>query len=999
MTKFINNISQFVETQFPEWMREQGQELTTSNRAVLIDFVEAYYEWLEENYEDNSMLNREMQTIDDVDTTMDEYIKHFREKYLKDFPYVAATDDQFLIKNVIDFYRTKGSPRSIKLLIRFLFNQDADIYLPGQDIFRLSHSKWYEPKYLEVLHEDGTFDLTNKQIVGSKSKAKAFVEGIVTKRINGVFIDVIYISDIKGEFLTGDRVVSVESGDVLASPLVVGSLSSITTTDNSVSGVSVGDIYDVVSSRGKQGKAKVTETYSFGRSTEVEIEDGGFGYTLDDMTELYVSDNILYANTVPATFNDRETLTQKIETVVIGNSAYGTFESIANGESFAAFDEANNETANGSLVLVNPHTADDANTTLHLQVDAGTIVPTVDITLDFDTIFAVDEIVEEGDEVSITLDSSNGSFGVNDIVYQKDLGISSADEFTVGTIVSANSTVLRIKDVFGTFNPSLTIRSYRSTDAEAEFNTSDDIEYHYEGGTGTVLSVESNTGISVATANTSKFQTGREVRGVTSTANSFVTNTSVTSATTIVIDSTSYDIEVTANAYYTGVLVESSNSIMKIASQSGDFIMMDNVSELHGTGNSVIITDAALGSDFNFEIGSLENTEEVYMTTMRFSDTNIAGVRLADMTFDSLNSSVYRVTAINVAGGGTGYSNGDTITVIGGGVSNNTPYIPARGIITASGGVITSIEMVDNGEAYISETLGSIVSTGGGSGATFTYTTETGYGFEHSLYEDETSTIGDAFGFELRTLGTIKNLSNVNLGSNYTITPCVYIENPYVSDSQRYDNILVVELTSKSFKIGEVVEQSLTGAKGLVQSYNTITKRLSIRVITFEADFLAGNAITGATTGATANVNTVLNNTADPIMGLNADIGISIVSADGVVKSLKIINSGYGYVDDETVTLTKDGESLTATAYVEKQGKAEGYWRTFDSHPSDTKKLHDNYYYQEYSYDIKTPVPLNKYKQQIKDILHVAGTEFFGSVSKQTEKTLTLTSETAISVA
>jgi hypothetical protein len=46
------------------------------------------------------------------------------------------------------------------------------------------------------------------------------------------------------------------------------------------------------------------------------------------------------------------------------------------------------------------------------------------------------------------------------------------------------------------------------------------------------------------------------------------------------------------------------------------------------------------------------------------------------------------------------------------------------------------------------------------------------------------------------------------------------------------------------------------------------------------------------------------------------------------------------------------------------------------------KKIHDNKYYQEYSYDVLSGLSLNRYEQILKKVFHVAGTRMFGSVVK-----------------
>ena len=58
MTDISKTISQFIESQFPEHYQESADN--GYERAVLVDFVEAYYEFLELNKEDHFLSNREI---------------------------------------------------------------------------------------------------------------------------------------------------------------------------------------------------------------------------------------------------------------------------------------------------------------------------------------------------------------------------------------------------------------------------------------------------------------------------------------------------------------------------------------------------------------------------------------------------------------------------------------------------------------------------------------------------------------------------------------------------------------------------------------------------------------------------------------------------------------------------------------------------------------------------------------------------------------------------
>src|SRR5210317_352242 len=104
MSDISKTISQFIENQFPEHYRENTDNNTYS-RAVLIDFVEAYYEFVEANKAEHFLRNRDMFNYIDVDNSLTEFIDYFKKVYLKDLPYVYSVSDEFAIKHIIELYR------------------------------------------------------------------------------------------------------------------------------------------------------------------------------------------------------------------------------------------------------------------------------------------------------------------------------------------------------------------------------------------------------------------------------------------------------------------------------------------------------------------------------------------------------------------------------------------------------------------------------------------------------------------------------------------------------------------------------------------------------------------------------------------------------------------------------------------------------------------------------------------------------------------------------
>jgi hypothetical protein len=124
MTNFSKEISQLVENQFPEFYREEGTNL--------VAFIKAYYEFLETNDQYSVKLNRNMFDMRDIDTSLDEFLVQFKETYLADFPFKFRTDTKFAVKNIINYYRSKGSKESLELLMKLLFDEDVSIYYQAQ---------------------------------------------------------------------------------------------------------------------------------------------------------------------------------------------------------------------------------------------------------------------------------------------------------------------------------------------------------------------------------------------------------------------------------------------------------------------------------------------------------------------------------------------------------------------------------------------------------------------------------------------------------------------------------------------------------------------------------------------------------------------------------------------------------------------------------------------------------------------------------------------------
>lgn len=114
--------------------------------------------------------------------------------------------------------------------------------------------------------------------------------------------------------------------------------------------------------------------------------------------------------------------------------------------------------------------------------------------------------------------------------------------------------------------------------------------------------------------------------------------------------------------------------------------------------------------------------------------------------------------------------------------------------------------------------------------------------------------------------------------------------------------------------------------------------------------------------------------------GHDAVINALVSSAQGVVTAAQVINSGFGFVPGETVTLSRANSSVavTGSSVVDADGVGDGKWKTNDGFLSDIIKIQDSYYYQNYSYEIVAQRMLSTYEALVRDLVHPSGVALFG---------------------
>jgi hypothetical protein len=272
------------------------------------------------------------------------------------------------------------------------------------------------------------------------------------------------------------------------------------------------------------------------------------------------------------------------------------------------------------------------------------------------------------------------------------------------------------------------------------------------------------------------------------------------------------------------------------------------------------------------------------------------------------------------------------------------------------------------------------------------------------------NTIDEEFTFENIILGGISSISVLNPGQGYAEDPFFIVHEPRTFHLERYDYVIKYTSEEQAFRVGELIQtvdgngDPLTpengGAIAKVVENDSLNRTLrATRVSTSSyglsagEQFSPGSVILGLSSGISDTIETVNENRRERRTGTNAIILTPSFSGDGFVSNVEVIDSGFGYFEDEEL-IGESSDDVTKTirfkTNIEKQGVAPGYNLNRKSFLSSDKYLQDSDYYQEYSYEVLTSLPFETYKKTLIDVLHVAGTKLFGSYFATVEDSINI---------
>ena len=855
-------------------------------------------------------MSRNLTKLRDIDKTLDLFVINFKEKYLKNIEFDTSSNKQLLVKNSLDLYRSKGTERSIDLFFRLIYGIKSSVEYPGERLFTLSAGEWYSPSYLEVSSEsvNRNIELVGKQITGVTSGATAFVEKYVKRKVSSGFVHLLYISNIKGDFLKNELLKSdVAYAD---SPKVLGSLSDGLITSGGMD-YSVGDVVSFTSSSGNKGQARVTGIKDKNGTIEFELVDNGWGFTVsDNSTTLYsepdrtqtlVSDKLLTLNAIETgnTIQTIKVLNQGFSysdtdvVRIISPTVNATARIVTAGG--GAIQEVVLTNPGGGFFTVNPiiEVVDQTGSNIITGQDATFELEfaepkqyfrILDTTSQSQT-NSTGKLIYSADDGFVTLSNISGILAVGDILYQIGTYGESA-KATITEVLSSSlvSTQVKVKDISGVFLKHKSVYVLNSTI-------------------------------------TAEFKDMSLVVGISNIVGEY---------------SKSYDV------------------LFKYSGTKAKF-------QIESTGNNA-----------NYEVGSISNPETIYLNTDLLNSNNSLNEPFMDIPLNSFQFGFDKNNNANI----------------------NDVIFSALKFEPFTVGSISTLSDLNPGENYSTDPK------------TLTYQPYLiGHHIKDYIFKIENLERSFAPNEEIFQSYEVTNL-NVELSQavSLSVGEKIYTGNSthvasegiVKSANQDSNSIVITNYTNTITTSQNLYSFSNTLLNADIISINEFADEVTAKAIIKEASdnviyasriqyenlFDHELPITGRRSGATASIIEISEDDSVRQIGYNSNIDATADSTEGAIANIKIIDSGFGYQNNQELVLSSNTNisSGSAIGFTSGIGRGIGYYKTSKGFLSSLSKLHDGDYYQEYSYEIFSRIPVDKYSTMFKKVMHTAGTRFFGSI-------------------
>jgi len=380
-----------------------------------------------------------------------------------------------------------------------------------------------------------------------------------------------------------------------------------------------------------------------------------------------------------------------------------------------------------------------------------------------------------------------------------------------------------------------------------------------------------------------------------------------------------------------------------------------NLEEIGGeniTGVSSGATAKVLSVVSTMETGI--NVYELYLSSLSGTFEDNETVKNTSNTLSGVViSSTGPLQDIIIQYGGARHTNGDTLRF------TSASGTGATGVVTGTTGETISPRIVNGGKGYrVSNTIVTI-SGGDGSGANFRVT---------AISNTETVQTYD---------DVIADLSGTRINANTYITS-----------------------NTGTISANLAIANSSTVLSAALGTSNTTVGSISgMEAITRGSNYTIAPAVTARDSGI---YELRLPDGSGGFYGDNAQLAAELVA--GALTNVSLTSFGSGYNRSDTVTIVNTSnlaaENATGAPLVTGTVSYPGKYIDTKGFVSWNNKIQDNYYYQEFSYSLRSTQSVNTYREIVKSVTHGAGTKLFGDhrISSNVSMSTTSYSYTKLSI-
>lgn len=255
--------------QFPEFTRE--------DYPGFIKFVELYYKHL--NDSQIAGIGENFDKLQDIDTTLDKFIDALWKQFGVNVPRTSIPNDRYFLKHIKEFYSTKGSEESFRMLFRHLYDTEIEFKYPKEQLLIASDGKWVQDISVLVNVTSGNiFDIIDQTIwVNTNQQSFPVVANRIRLLEDGHYE--VFLDKFQRDLISVGSILSMD--DISAT--VVETVSSVKVY-KAGTGFYVGQLFTIPSFNGTNARIKITRVGPNGELINAQLIDFGTGYNTDFYT-------------------------------------------------------------------------------------------------------------------------------------------------------------------------------------------------------------------------------------------------------------------------------------------------------------------------------------------------------------------------------------------------------------------------------------------------------------------------------------------------------------------------------------------------------------------------------------------------------------------------------------------------------------------------------------------------------------------------------------------